>query len=226
MAKSRTIRPGIMMGIVMLVYIFGGACAHSPQDELNKARVLFASLEQSDALKYIPRDIQRLRSRIIQAETLIRSNQFMVAEQHIRACIKDIQRAFKTYQAKKEAAKAEAHAFMTYFETQLQRCITLAAEMPRLTYVEQNRYDIVRTRLKSLYRRLKLMQHQMQNREYLSVLKEKEGIEDDLAFIEDTIQSSKEPTTPTLRAEYLHEIDTSEQSPKSPDARQSLLVER
>ncbi len=190
------------LAVVLLFSVFGGACANSPQEELAKARAQFSELEQSGAAQYIPEDIHAIRSLLQHAEMRIRANQFRLAEREIQKSLLLMHQAAQAFQERKASAQKESLRLITRFSEDLNHCMEHLQSMPRLTYVDQNRFDVARFRLKQLRKRLRLFEEYFEANQYLAILKESKDVQQQLAFVKQLIEQGQKPKPVVKRVEY------------------------
>ncbi len=224
MVMPRTLLSWRGLAVVLLFVVFGGACAHSPQEELAKARAQFAELEQSGAAHYVLEDIQAIRSLLQHAELRIRANQFMLAQKEIQKSLLLIHQASQAFRERKANAEKESSQLIARFSDDLRYCLEHLKGMPRLTYVDQNRFDIVRFRLKGLRKRLQLFREYYGARQYLAILKEAPEVQQQFAFVKQLIEQSLQQKTTVTRAEYRQPVERESRTEDTEGG--SLLAER
>ncbi len=183
MAIWRFFRAKWGLGNWLMIGVLLGACGYSPQHDLSRARMAFAQLQQSDASEYIPTEMHAIRRLLNRAEAQIRTNRFVAAEQDIREALNRVQRAFVHYHQKKAHAEKQSTEFLMFLNTELRALRTGARGLPRRTYVDQNRYDIVRSRLNTLNKQYAALKAYFNKNQYLTILKEAPAIKKQLLLV-------------------------------------------
>lgn len=158
------------IGVLLFAVVVWGGCANSPQDELAQVTASFSELKNSDAGQYIPDKIEAIQRHIGRATQLLKSNRFVNAEDEIQLARQQLQAALVEYKRKKIAAQQESQAVINCLALRLDSIRTAAITMPTLTYVDQNRSDIVRSHVNALRKQIGTFQKYLQQQNFLFVL--------------------------------------------------------
>ncbi len=187
---------------ILLLGFLGGACAHSPQDELQRARTEFAALENSEAVLYIPDEIQQIRGMLQQAEKQLRANQFLLAERSIREGLARIRKAAQLYADRRDRAQQLSRDFVHQLARQLHDYRKSLGALPRLTYVDQNRFDVIRMRLQQLDRHYVRFEQCLESGRYLTIIKEMSRVRRQLSAVQHLIEQGRKPSRRVTRVEF------------------------
>jgi len=159
------------IGVLLFFVVVWGGCANSPQDELAQVTASFSELKNSDAGEYIPDRLESIQGHLDRAARLIRSNRFVNAEDEVQLARQQLQTAYAEYRHKKISAQQKSQAVVNWLALRLDSIRTAASAMPTLTYVDQNRSDIVRSHLNALRKQIGIFQNYLQQQNFLFILR-------------------------------------------------------
>jgi hypothetical protein len=165
-AHARRLPGGLLLALVLALV----ACGTSPTEQLTRAETMLNRLESKGADQYLIYQMAEIRRGIETAKKNMRNNQIEVAYRSLNAICERLDScgtAFISLRNKAATASQQRAQTLTDKLEALEHAIT---QLPRQTYVDQNRYDIQVHRLRRYHEELAGMQELIQKQDFPKAL--------------------------------------------------------
>lgn len=149
---------GIARGVVLAVAVCLLACSSSPQQKLAHMRSQLMSLQNSTIQDFLQTELKTIHASLQSIETLIEQGQVELADTQIDEAQKRLQHAQHLYTAREKVVKEYSQEFIAYVHFHLDSASTVIRNMPHKTFVDQNRRDIARFRLRAVQKQAAQLQ--------------------------------------------------------------------
>lgn len=156
-ALTRAVRRTITAGAA-LVALFMVACADSPTDQLNRAENLLADLTSKGAEAYLKYELAGARQRLEEARQFIRKNRFEAAGQYLNRVCQTLDSCKVAFLQRRREAEQKCLREMADLSKNLETMRSRMTDLPRQSYIDQNRYDIYTHRLRRYSDELEILQ--------------------------------------------------------------------
>jgi len=176
MHLQRNVRWGSGVGIFALTCLMA-ACANSPSDDLARAQTELIRLEKQGAMAYLPKQIAIARENIKIAKEFIQRNRFELANGPLVMARTILDSCAAALVIMRSSAKSNSEAQYTGLEAGLDSLTVLLSEMPRKSYLDQNRYDLYSLKLKEMRQQAISVRESMDSKDYLAALEKGKHIE-------------------------------------------------
>jgi hypothetical protein len=171
---------GIAGGVFLLFFACLTACAPSPYEELAQANKQLESLLDSNAKFYLQDELVAIRLGLQEAEDQLRTDNLPGAHSTIRSAKSLLTNSEKLYAKRLKQAEQESYNLIAYINFHLDSVSTLTTKMPRKTYVDQNRQDIIRFRIQSIRKHVQKIRQSVSKKDYLRARRESPHIRQSL----------------------------------------------
>ena len=135
---ARQLLCGLLMPLVLVLV----ACATSPTEDLVRAEKLLSRLESKGANQYMIYEMAEVRRQIEVAKKFIRKNHFEVAGESLYRICQKLDSCGVAFMQLRKLAAFQSKEQVRYLLNRLSDLQNAVAQLPRQTYVDQNRYDI------------------------------------------------------------------------------------
>jgi len=162
---------GIAWGVILALAVCGSACSPTPQKELAQANNQLEQLQNSNARFYLQDELDAIRLRLKEVEVQLRMENLRRAKKEMDAAKELLTEAKKMYKSRLSKVKQESYTLISYINFHLDSINTLIQNMPRKTYVDQNRCDIARFLTQKVKKKAQNIQQLISAEDYLSALK-------------------------------------------------------
>lgn len=142
----------------VLVWVFVVGCADSPTEQLSRAENLLADLTSKGAEAYLKYELAGARIKLEEARQFIRKNRFEPASQYLSSLCKMLDSCSVVFLQKRQEASQKCDQMMADLSSSIDLMRTRMSGLPRLTYIDQNRYDIYTHRLRRYREEIDLLQ--------------------------------------------------------------------
>ena len=176
MHLQRNRRWGSGVGIFALTCLMA-ACANSPSDDLARVQTELIRLEKQGAMAYLPKQIATARENIKIAKEFIQRNRFELANGPLVMARTILDSCAAALLVMRSSAKSNCEAQYTGLEAGLDSLTALLSEMPRKSYLDQNRYDLYSLKLKEMRQQALSVRESMDKKDYLAALEKGKHIE-------------------------------------------------
>lgn len=156
-ALTRAVRRTITAGAA-LVALFMVACADSPTDQLNRAENLLTDLTSKGAEAYLKYELAGARQRLEEARQFIRKNRFEAAGQYLNRVCQTLDSCKVAFLQRRHEAEQKCLMEMADLSKNLETMRSRMTDLPRQSYIDQNRYDIYTHRLRRYSEELDILQ--------------------------------------------------------------------
>lgn len=141
---------GIAWGAVLTLAVFLAACSPSPKQELSHLRAQLISLQKSSPDDFLQQEIATIEASLQQIASQINTQNIESAELTIQDVKQLITQAQSKYAEREQSAKDYSLNFIAYVRFHLDSVSTVIHNMPHRTFIDQNRRDIARFRLRAV----------------------------------------------------------------------------
>jgi hypothetical protein len=152
------------------VALFVIACATSPSDQLNQAESLLAKLENSGAEDYLKYDLAEARRKLEEAKKFIRQNRFDMASQYLSSACQKLDSCSIAFLEMRQVAQQQCQQQLATLSTEIDNLGSLMIDLPRQSYIDQNRYDIYTHRLRRYREEMGILQKLITKQEFPTAL--------------------------------------------------------
>lgn len=151
---ARRLLGGLLLPLVLALV----ACTTSPSEQLLHAEKLLSNLETKGAEQYLTFEIAELRRGIEEAKKDIRRNRIETASNMLGNICRQLDSCGVLLVKLKSDAETRSRQQMVFLGAQLRTLESALERLPKLTYVDQNRYDIHMHRLRRYHKDLESME--------------------------------------------------------------------
>ena len=148
----------LMLVAAVIVSVFVAGCADSPTEQLSRAENLLADLTSKGAEAYLKYELANARIKLEEARQFIRKNRFEPASQYLSSLCNTLDSCSTAFVQKRQAAGRQCEQQMDALFTSIESMRAQMNGLPRLTYIDQNRYDIYTHRLRRYREEMELLQ--------------------------------------------------------------------
>lgn len=148
----------LMLAAAVIVSVFVAGCADSPTEKLSRAENLLADLTSKGAEAYLKYELANARIKLEEARQFIRKNRFEPASQYLNSLCNTLDSCSTVFVQKRQAAGLQCQQQMEALFTSIESMRAQMNGLPRLTYIDQNRYDIYTHRLRRYREEMELLQ--------------------------------------------------------------------
>ncbi len=181
------------VGGMLIAALLMSACGPSYEQQLTQVRVHLTALEQSDAVHYLPQAITHLRQFYDQTETLLNSaDEDQLGERIAQLNIR-LDKAYADYEKARLTAKNQAKKILRTIVSEVDELTLNAKALPRLTYIDQNRYDRVRYRIKRIHNEIYRLNSALKEQNYLLVVEAEPGLKKKIRAVEKLLLKKPQP---------------------------------
>ncbi len=176
MHLQRNGRWGSGVGIFALTCLMA-ACANSPSDDLARAQTELIRLEKQGAIAYLPKQIATARENIKLAQQFIQRNRFELANGPLLMARTILDSCAAALLVMRSSAKSNCEEQYARLQTGLDSLALLLKDMPRKSYLDQNRYDLYSLKLKEMRQQAIAVSKGIEQKDYLAALENGKHIE-------------------------------------------------
>jgi len=152
------LRAGLRSAAAVLVSVFVVGCADSPTEQLSRAESLLADLTSKGAEAYLKYELASARIKLEEARQFIRKNRFEPASQYLSSLCNTLDSCSVMFLERRQAVSQQCDLKMADLFSGIEVMRTRMSGLPRLTYIDQNRYDIYMHRLRRYREEVDLLQ--------------------------------------------------------------------
>jgi hypothetical protein len=181
-------------GLGLVLSLLAAACADSPSDDLARAQTDLIRLEQQGAEAYLPRQMRAVQEHLRVASGFVQRNRFEQAGASLRiarAMLDSCATALIGLRSHAQAGSIEKHAQL---QKGLDSLAFLLQSMPRQSYLDQNRHDVLSLRLLSMRQEALAMRQDIEQKNYPEALQRAGQLERRLRKSLATAQESFDPS--------------------------------
>ncbi len=193
-------------GFCMVLALALVACMASPTEQLVQAEKLLSGLESKGAEQYLTYELAEARQKIEEAKKLMRQDQAELAGEYLFRAYQKLDSCsivFVQMQRKAEAASREG---ITKVTSELARLEQIVANLPRQTYVDQNRHDIHVYRLRRYHKDIATLVSLLQVQNFPEVLRRISDLDAQLQKTLVSLTNSVRVTTTQVQTTRKQEI--------------------
>ncbi|MFQ5632469.1 MAG: hypothetical protein ACE5I1_27180 [bacterium] len=161
---------GLVWGVILAFAVCNSACSPTPQEELARADKQLQQLQNSNAKFYLQDELDALRLTLKEVESQLRIENLKEAKREMKTATKMLAEAKKMYNSRLKKIKEESNTLVLYITFYLDSANTLIQNMPRKTYVDQNRCDIARFQMQKMKKKVHKIQELISTENYLRAL--------------------------------------------------------
>lgn len=160
----------LMLAAAVIVSVFVVGCADSPTEQLSRAENLLANLTSKGAEAYLKYELASARIKLEEARQFIRKNRFEPASQYLSSLCNTLDSCSVVFLQRREAAEKQCEQQMSDLFASIESMRTRMNNLPRLTYIDQNRYDIYTHRLRRYREEMELLQKLITQQDFNTAL--------------------------------------------------------
>lgn len=153
-----------------LLALFAAGCATSPTEQLNQAENLLSRLESSGADAYLTYELAHARRTLEEARKFIRKNRFELASQYLSNVCHTLDSCSVVFLQKRQLAQQQCQQLMAALLADVNSLGGMMVNLPRQSYIDQNRYDIYTHRLRRYREELNILQKLMAQQDFPTTL--------------------------------------------------------
>jgi hypothetical protein len=176
MHLQRSVRWGGGVGIFAVTW-FLASCANSPSDDLARAQTELIRLEKQGAAAYMPRQIAAAKENLKIAREFIQRNRFELANGPLALARTTLDSCMADLVVMRSSAKNNSEAQYARLQSGLDSLASLLKDMPRTSYLDQNRYDLHSLKLKEMRQQASALSESIGQKDYLAALEKGKHIE-------------------------------------------------
>jgi len=176
MHLQRNVRWGGGVGIFVLMCLLS-ACANSPSDDLARAQTELIRLEKQGATAYLPKQIAAAKENLKMAKEFIQRNRFELANGPLAMARTMLDSCATALVVMRSSAKSNCEKQYALLQTGLDSLARLIKDMPRKSYLDQNRYDLHSFKLKEMRQQAMAVGESIDQKDYLTALESGSHIE-------------------------------------------------
>ncbi len=181
------------VGGMLVAALLMTACGPSYEHQLTQARIHLTALEQSDAVRYLPETIAQLRQFYDQSESLLNSGEVAGFDERIAQLTIRIDKAFADYEKSRLSAQKKARSLLRSIVAEVDEVTLKAKNLPRLTYIDQNRYDRVRYRIKRIHDEIHHLNAALKAQDYLLVVRSEKTLKSKIRAVKKLLAIKTQP---------------------------------
>ncbi|KAA3613718.1 MAG: hypothetical protein DWQ05_15675 [Calditrichaeota bacterium] len=140
------------MGVWVSLFLF--SCANSVKNELSQAVASLTILENSDAINYVKEELRGIRSLVEKTQSQLKLNEKAQAASNAELVMAQIQDVAVIYQKRKKGARKKSQSILDKMDARIASFATELKSFPSKTYVDQNRHDEIRYKLRKAQAKL------------------------------------------------------------------------
>lgn len=160
-----------------LLTLFVVACATSPTEQLDQAESLLLKLESSGADAYLTYELASARRKLEEARKYIRKNHFEQASQYLNTVCQMLDSCSVVFLQKRQLAQQQCQQKMAALLADINNLGGMMTNLPRQSYIDQNRYDIYTHRLRRYREELDILQKLMGQQDFPTALQRSARLE-------------------------------------------------
>jgi len=164
------LRAGLVSAAAVIVSVFVVGCADSPTEQLSRAENLLADLTSKGAEAYLKYELASARIKLEEARQFIRKNRFEPAGQYLSSLCNTLDSCSVAFLQKRQAAGQQCEQKMEYLFASIESMRARMNGLPRLTYIDQNRFDIYTHRLRRYREEMDLLQKLIAQQDFTAAL--------------------------------------------------------
>ncbi len=170
-------------GCILLVVLALVACSTSPSEQLLQAERMFSALEVKGAEQYLTFELAELRRGIEEAKKDVRNNRAENAAASLYSICRKLDSCSVALAKLKIYAENRSRKQLAFLDVQLKTLEGALERLPKLTYVDQNRYDIHMHRLRRYHKDLQNLETLIASENYPEALEKGSTIQLQVAKI-------------------------------------------
>lgn len=170
-------------GLLLLVALALVACSTSPSEQLLQAENKLGALEGRGAEQYLTYELAELRRGIEEARKDMRNNRADIAGASLSGISRKLDSCNVAFQKLKSYAESRSRKQVAFLGAQLKTLEGALEKLPKLTYVDQNRYDIHMHRLRRYHKDLQNLETLIANESFPEALEKGSAIQLQVAKI-------------------------------------------
>ncbi len=170
-------------GLLLLAVLVLVACSTSPSEQLLQAESMFGTLEAKGAEQYLTYELAELRRGIEEAKKDIRNNREENASVSLGNICRKLDSCEVAFQNLKAYAETRSRKQVAFLGVQLKTLEGALEKLPKLTYVDQNRYDIHMHRLRRYHKDLQNLESLIASENFPEALEKGSAIQLQVAKI-------------------------------------------
>lgn len=170
-------------GLLLLAALALVACSTTPSEQLLQAENMLGTLEAKGAEQYLTYELAELRRGIEEAKKDIRNNREDKAGVSLNNICSKLDSCEVAFQKLKAYAETRSRKQVAFLGVQLKTLESALEKLPKLTYVDQNRYDIHMHRLRRYHKDLQNLESLIANEDFPEALEKGSAIQLQVAKI-------------------------------------------
>jgi len=164
-------------GLYALLALVLVACAASPTEQLDRAEALLSRLESDGADQYLTYEMAEIRRGIEKAKKFMRGNRFEIAGEVLYQVCQKLDSCGVAFVKLRSDAEMRSHEKLQRLASELLALETAVSQLPRTTYVDQNRYDIQIHRLRRYHAELSDLGALIENQNFPEAIRRASNLE-------------------------------------------------
>jgi len=157
--------------------LFVAACADSPTEQLARAESLLEQLTNKGAEAYLKYELAGIRQKLEEARKFIRKNRFEVAGQYLSTVCQTLDSCSAAFLQLRQVAQQQCQQQMAGLFNKIETMRAQMANLPRQSYIDQNRYDIYTHRLRRYNEEMELLQKLVAQQDFPTALQRSSRLE-------------------------------------------------
>ncbi len=170
-------------GLLLPVVLALVACSTSPSEQLLRAEKMLYTLEAKGAEQYLTFEIAELRRGIEEVKKDLRNNRAEIGEVSLMSICSKLDSCDLALGKLKYEAENRSRKQLAFLGVQLKTLEVALERLPKLTYVDQNRYDIHMHRLRRYHKDLLQLEVLISSENYPEALEKGSSIQLQVAKI-------------------------------------------
>lgn len=160
----------LMSAAAVVASVFVAGCADSPTEQLSRAEKLLTDLTSKGAEAYLKYELASARIKLEEARQFIRKNRFEPASQYLNSLCNTLDSCSVVFLQKRQDAGRKCEQQMSALFGSIELLRARMNGLPRLTYIDQNRYDIYTHRLRRYREEMDLLQKLFSQQDFTTAL--------------------------------------------------------
>lgn len=170
-------------GLLLPLVLALAACETSPTEQLTRAETMFSRLESKGADQYLIYQMAEIRRGIEIAKKDLRNNRLEAAHRSLYSICARLDSCSTAFANLRKQAQAESQEQLQWLAQKLATLEQAVTQLPRQTYVDQNRYDIQVHRLRKYRQELAAMNDLIRNEDFHKALSKGDDLRQQVKFM-------------------------------------------
>ncbi len=178
-ALARRLPGGLLLPLVLALV----ACETSPTEQLSRAEIMLNRLESKGADQYLIYELAEIRRGIETARKDMRNNRIAAAGRSLYAICASLDSCSTAFVNLRNQAATESRQQLQAMAQKLETLEQAITQLPRQTYVDQNRYDIQVHRLRRYHQAVADIEDLIQEQDFQKALDAGDNLAQQVKFM-------------------------------------------